>query len=475
MPRLPLRRRHATVMLLATLGLAGCASLPAPATPPQAGVAVPVAWSAGAGTREPASLADWWQRLGDPVLGGLVRDALQANTDIESARAALRQARALAEVQAGAGASLDASGSAQRARSASRAATNSVGVGIDASWEPDLFGGRRAATRAAELDASASAATLGDVQVSVAAEVALNYVTLRATEARLAIALDNLASQQETLQITQWRVQAGLATSLEAEQARAAAEQTRAQSQSLATSAQQSRHAIALLTGRSPDALVLPAGRIPQADAELALAFPADTLRQRPDVRAAEDAAAAAAQRVAKADADRYPSLRLSGSLGLSALTLSGLSGPGSVASAILASVAWPVYDGGAARGQLRAQQAAYEQAGARYRAAVLTALKDVEDALVALRGDRERLATLRAAAEAAGNAALLARQRYASGLVDFQTVLETQRSQLNAQDSVAAAEAAVATDHVRLYKALGGGWQPDAAVAANDPSPVTK
>lgn len=473
MPPLPLRH-HVSAVLLAALALAGCASLSAPASDAQAGVAVPAGWSAGAGTREPAALADWWQRFGDPVLAGLVRDAQAANTDIESARAALRQARALAQVQAAAGLTVDASGSAQRGRSASQSATNSFGVGIDASWEPDVFGGRRASTRAAELDASASAASLGDVQVSVAAEVALNYMTLRATETRLAIALDNLASQQETLQITQWRVQAGLATSLEAEQARAAAEQTRAQSQSLATSAQQSRHALALLTGRSADALVLPAGTIPQAGGELALAFPAETLRQRPDVRAAEFDALAAAQRVVRADADRYPSLRLSGSLGLSALTLSGLTGPGAVASAILASVAWPVVDGGAASAQLRAQQAAYDQARARHRAAVLTALKDVEDALVALRGDRERLATLRSAAEAAGNAALLARQRYSSGLVDFQIVLETQRSQLSAQDGVASAEAAVASDHVRLYKALGGGWQPDTATAAAESSPVT-
>lgn len=475
MPSTPLAR-HASTLLMATLALAGCASLPVPATDARAGVVVPAGWSAGAGSREAGPAADWWQGFGDAALTGLVREALAANTDIESARAGLRQARALADVQGAAGASIGLSGSAQRSRSVSQPATNSWRAGFDASWEPDVFGGRRAATRAAELDVDASAATLGDVQVSVAAEVALNYVTLRATEARLAIALDNLASQQETLQITRWRVQAGLATSLEAEQARAAAEQTRAQSQSLATSAQQSRHALALLTGRSVDALALPAGPIPQAGSTLALAFPAETLRQRPDVRAAEYDAQSAAQRVAQADAGRYPSFRLSGSLGLAALTLSGLTGPGAVASAILASVSWPVYDGGAANAQLRAQQAAYDQARARHRAAVLTALKDVEDALVALRGDRERLETLRAAAEAADNAALLARQRYASGLVDFQTVLETQRSQLSAQDSVASAQAAVASDHVRLYKALGGGWQPDgASAAAEPPSPVTR
>lgn len=180
-------------------------------------------------------------------------------------------------------------------------------------------------------------------------------------------------------------------------------------------------------------------------------------------MRAAELKVGAAAQRVVSADAARYPSFSLSGSLGLSALTLSGL-GSGGAATALLAGVSVPLFDGGAGKAQVRAQQAALDQARAAHRAAVLVALKDVEDALAALRGDRERLATLRSAAEAAGNAALLARQRYASGLVDFQTVLETQRSQLGAQDSVASAIADLAGDHVRLYKALGGGWSPDAA-----------
>ncbi|MBX3607338.1 MAG: efflux transporter outer membrane subunit [Piscinibacter sp.] len=470
------RPRSGPVALLAALALAGCATLGAPVTAPQAGVAVPAAWSAGGGTRNAASLADWWRRFDDPTLTGLVGDALAANTDIESARAALRQARALADVQtARNGPALSVSGSAGRNRAASQLASNSFRAGFDASWEPDVFGGNRAAAAASGLDAQASAATLGDVQVSVAAEVALAYITLRSNGARLAIAQANLESQQETQQITQWRVQAGLATSLEAEQARAAVEQTRAQTVSLATAAQQSRHQLALLTGRTVDALSLGGGTLPQAPADLALAFPADTLRQRADVRSAALAADAAAQRIVQADAARYPSFNLSGSLGLSALTLSGLSGPGSVASALLASVSAPLFDGGAGRAQVQAQQAAYEQSRTRLRATVLSALKDVEDALVALRGDRERLATLRVAAEAADNAALLARQRYSSGLVDFQTVLETQRSQLSAQDNVAAAEADVAADHVRLYKALGGGWQPDTPIrAANDPAPAS-
>ncbi len=458
------------------LAMAGCASLRVEPTDASAGVTLPPAWSAGAAARDATPLAQWWQRFGDATLTSLIEQALAANTDVASAQAALRQARALAQVQqARLGPSVGASASAQRSQSDGGGGSNLFRAGFDASWEPDIFGGQHAARDASALDTEASAASLGDVQVSVAAEVAQGYIALRNAERRLAIARENLASQQETLQITQWRVQAGLATSLEAEQARTSVEQTRAQIPALQTTIAQSRHGLALLTGRTVAELSLPeGGALPQPADDLALAFPADTLRQRPDVRAAEARVGAAAQRVVQADAARYPSFSLSGTLGLSALTLSGLTGGGALAASLLGGVSAPIFDGGAARAQVSAQQAALDQARAAHRASVLTALKDVEDALVALQGDREKLARLRDAAEAADNAALLARQRYASGLVDFQTVLTTQRTQLSAQDSVAAGDADVASDHVRLFKALGGGWTPlppasSAASASND------
>lgn len=155
--------------------------------------------------------------------------------------------------------------------------------------------------------------------------------------------------------------------------------------------------------------------------------------------------------------------------MGLSALTLSGLgSGGATLANALLASISMPLFDGGATRARIEAQDAAVEQARIAYESAVLTALQDVEDALVSLRGDRERLEKLQVAAEAAANAELLARQRYSSGLIDFSAVLDTQRTLLSAQDSLASARATLSADHVRLYKALGGGWQPDTAPTAS-------
>jgi outer membrane protein TolC len=168
----------------------------------------------------------------------------------------------------------------------------------------------------------------------------------------------------------------------------------------------------------------------------------------------------AALARVSQADAARMPSFRLSGSLGLSALTLGGLGGSAALLNSLFAGLSLPVFDGGALDAQLRAQQAAYTQARIDYEATVLAALAEVEDALVALAADRERLVRQQNAAEAAANAALLAQNRYESGLIDFQVVLDTQRTLLSTQDSVAATVASLGADHVRLYKALGGGWQ---------------
>jgi NodT family efflux transporter outer membrane factor (OMF) lipoprotein len=405
----------------------------------------------------------WWKRFNDPLLSTLVTNALQANTTVRSAQAALQQSRALRDVQnAGLLPGVSASGSAQRGRSGGNDAINSFKAGLDASWEPDVFGGKHSALNAAEADAQAAQASLSDVEVSVAAEVALAYIQLRGQQAQLMIARSNLESQMETQQLTDWRAQAGLITSLEVEQARTASEQTSAQIPTLEASIEKTSHSLAVLTGQAPaslQALLKDPLDIPQAAENLALDIPAQTLRQRPDVRAAELRVQSALQRVSAADAARYPGFSISGSVGLNALTLGALTNGASVASALLAGVSVPLFDGGAGRAQVLGQEAALEQARSSYQSVVLTALKDVEDALVSLAGDRTRLTHLKSAAAAADNAAQLARNRFNSGLIDFQTVLQTQRTLLTTQDNVASTTADIGTDHVRLYKALGGGW----------------
>jgi NodT family efflux transporter outer membrane factor (OMF) lipoprotein len=442
-----------------TIALTGCAGTTAPALTADGGFAVPAAWSLD--ERGSASLASWWRGFGDALLVELVEAAQVANTDVRTAQANLRQARALRdEADAGLWPSIGASVSAQRIRPGSG---NSFQAGFDASWEPDLFGATAHSVAAGEAAAQASAATLSSTQVTIAAEVAVDYLQLRGTQARAAYARENLRTQEETLQIARWREQAGLGTSLETSQAASAVEQTRAQLPLLEASIAQTRHALAVLTAQPPaalDARLGPDAPLPQPPADIAVAIPARTLLQRPDVLAAEWNLRAQAERVAQADAQRLPSIDLRASLAWSAATLGSL---GSVAAArsIVASASQTLFDHGRRNAQLQAQQAAFEAAQESYRAKVLAALQDVEDALAALASSKQRVASLQAALLATRDAALLANNRYTSGLIDFQVVLDTQRTLLNVQDSVAGAQTDLATNHVRLYKALGGGWTP--------------
>ncbi|NRR34387.1 TolC family protein, partial [Oxalobacteraceae bacterium] len=344
-------------------------------------------------------------------------------------------------------------------------ASNAYHLGFDASWEPDLFGANGHALAAEQASLGASALTLADVQVSVAAEVARAYIGLRGVQARLGIAGANLASQQEIERLTGWRAQAGLMSELELLQARSATELAAAQLPALRVSQAQWMHSLAVLCGQPPaalDAELGAPGAIPAAAPELALSLPAATLAQRPDVRAAAHRLAAARARVGQADAARYPSLRLEGSLGLNGL---GLGGGGSLLRTLLASVAGKAFDSGAGDARLQAQRGALAQAQAAHLAALLTALQEVEDGLAVLAGDQARAGHLRRAAASAAQAALLARQRYASGLADYQSVLETQRTLYAAEDGLALNSADLGTDLVRLYKALGGGWEPGAEV----------
>lgn len=442
---------------------------------------VPAQWAAPLPPAGQPVQADWWRVFHDEPLTGLVTQALQANTSVRTAQAALQQARALRDVaQANQGLTLGASGSAQRSQVGDNTPGNTWRAGLDARWEADVFGRLASATAASQADVQAAVANVGQVRVSLAAEVATNYIELRGLQARLAIARQNLVAQQDTLQLTDWRVQVGLASSIDLEQARAAVAQTQAQLPALDNSLAQTVQALAVLTGQplaDVQRLLAHAQPVPQPDATLALAFPADTLRQRPDVRTAEHRIQAAWARLAQADAARYPSLSLSGSLGLGAARWSDLFDITALTRTLLASVSGTLWDGGAARAQVQAQQAALEQARIGYEATVLAALQDVKNALNALRYNRERMERLQAAAQAASNANLLARQRYASGLIDFRTVLDTQRTLLSAQSELETARATHSADHVRLYKALGGGWtpSPDGTVAtASGSSAVT-
>lgn len=477
-----MRTTTTLVCLAAGLALAGCASLKRPDAP-AADPSAPAAWTASAlPAAAPASAAesgastapavvqasaDWWRHFNDPTLAELVSRSLGANTDVRAATVRLRQARASRDLAAAALLpSVGAGASAQRSRSESSSGSGSgtsrqYRAAFDAAWEADLWGGARAGVRAAEADVQAGAATLGQTQVALAAEVAAAYVELRSAQARLASAKTNLASQEHTLRITQWRAEAGFVTRLDVEQQQTTVAQTRAQLPALQASIEQSMNAIAVLTGQAPGTLhtrLAAAAPVPAADIAIAADIPAAVLARRADVQAADARVRAAAARIDELDAQRLPTLRLSGSIGLSALSLSAL-GSGAGFASVLAAVDLPLVDGGRLRAQVGAQEAAYDQARIDRRAVVLAALREVEDALVALRSAREQLEHQQAAVTAARNAARLADQRYASGLADITSVLLTQRTLLSAEDAVVAGTAALATQQVRLFKALGGGW----------------
>ena len=408
----------------------------------------------------------WWVKFHDPLLYTLVRQTLSDNLTIKTAQTALRQAWALRDIAAAAlSPTLIGSASAQQSRSNEIGKSNLFQINATGNWVPDIFGAAHSGQNAAENAAISMNASLNDTKVMIAAEVGLTYIAMRNAQIRLAIAQANLLNQEETLHITQWRQQAGLLTVLEVEQARAAVEQTKATLPQLQITISQNQYTLAMLTGQSPAMLkkiLTPVQAVPQADGELAINIPSDVLRQRADVKAAEYNVRAATERVSQAEAERLPSFSLGGLIGVSALTAGMLGDGSSVVSSLLTGVSLPIFDGGARRAQVTLQQAASDQATIAYENTVLTALSEVENALLALNNDRQRMRSLGVASESAAHALHLVNQRYRSGLVDLQVVLQTELTQLLTQDAFANTNALVSSDQIRLYKALGGGWQDD-------------
>jgi NodT family efflux transporter outer membrane factor (OMF) lipoprotein len=410
----------------------------------------------------PADLARWWERFDDPLLTRLIDEASAGNLDLAVAAARLVQAReAVVQARAGLVPTVGASGGAGRNIGDGNDRT-SFDVGADASWEIDLFGRIARGVEAAGAEAEAVRLDREALRVAIAAEVASNYMQARLAQERLALARDTLVIADDNLQIAGWRVQAGLVSSLDSEQARAARAQTAAAIPAIETAFAGATYRLAVLTGRAPGALTetLSAPQpIPQGPGEVAVGIPADTLRQRPDIRASERALAAATARIGVAEAQLYPGLRLSGNIGTAAFSLGGLFD--AIGGAIFAGIDQTLFDGGRLRSQLRSQQAATEGALASYRQSVLTALEDVENALVQLDAARRRQAQFAIAFDAASNSALLARTQYRAGLTDFQTLLEAERSLLSARDGIAGTRGDEALALVQLYRALGGGWDP--------------
>lgn len=454
-----------------TLLLGGCASIGKPDATPS--LAIPQAWSNAAASVSPSPqlAGEWWCQFNDPVLDELIAAALKAAPDMRTAQAQLRQARATRDLeQANLYPSLGVSASASRSKSGTQAGgtgkTQSLyATGFDASWEPPILGGQRDAVAGAEADQAASQASLTATHVSLIAEVALEYATLRTYQQQLTLTRDNVASQAETLQITEWRQQAGLTTVLSVEQGRTALEQSRALIPAIEINRAAAEHRLAVLTGQAPGALasqLREAKPLPTAPDTIAVGIPADTIRQRPDIRAAEHKLLAEVARGAEQRAARYPSLSLSGTLGWKAFSLGALGGGDAVAGSLLGGLAMSLFDGGRIRSRIAIQDAVQEQALVSWESSILSALEEVENALVAYARGKERVEARRRAAASARSAAQLARTLFEAGAVDFMQVLDAQRTRLSAEEGLASAEGDLLVAVIRLYKAMGGGWRND-------------
>lgn len=430
-----------------------------------------------------AELAAWWQRFGDPRLDVLVARAVAQNLDVQAAAARIREARAR-EIVAGAASKprVDAQGSVARQRISENAIPVPPGsggggggsfglpgsefttfrVGFDASWEIDLFGRTRRSVEAAHARSGVALWNRRDVQVSVAAEVADAYLTLRTLQQRIATAEAELVRQQRFERLVAARVRGGLITGQDLEQQRSERSTAAAALPLLQAQAEAQIHALGVLTGATPEALIAelsPSKALPPAPPEIPVGLPSDLLRRRPDIRAAERELAASTADIGVAVADLYPRFSLTAAPALVSTALASLLEWGSRAFSVAAAVDWPLLNGGRARGNIAVANARQSQALIAYRKSVLRALQDVEDALSRSGGDRRQLADLEEAHRTAARAEDIARTRYRGGLVTYSDVLLAQARRLKLEDQLTETRGNLARDTVALFKALGGGW----------------
>lgn len=435
-------------------------------------VPVPGDWLAPAASGKSlntSALTKWWKRFDDPVMNELITGALRNSPDLQTALSRIEVSRASWGVErAGLLPSVNGGVSARASRGDSRStgtfSSNSSGASIDAGWEVDLFGRKRLSLQAAGADIARTTEDYYAAQVSLAAEVAEAYVDLRQSEAQLAVNERSIASRNETLQLTKWLEEAGMGDALATQQTVSTLEQVKASIPSLKQSIEQTRNRLAVLCGRTPGALnplLSKSKTLPKLPAKIAVGIPADTLRQRPDVQAAERNLEGAILRTASAKKQRLPSLNLSGSLGIDALKAGKLFSPETTVGSIVGSLTAPIFDAGRIKQNINIQTEQQKQSFLAYESTVLNALSEVENALIAMQRVNERIEILERATTAAKQAAEFASLQYEAGQIDILNVLESQRTLLSLESQRVDTLANEISTHIQLYKALGGGWSP--------------
>lgn len=473
--------------LFVTLLLSGCFAVGPDYERPK--IPVPRQWTetTAATGSQPAQPDKWWKTFNDPVLDKLISDAIASNLDLKLALERVKDARALRSATIAAGLpSIDAKSNVSRrfnnsSSPASQTGTSSAGggfgignqfinifqMGFDAQWELDFFGGVRRAVEAADATIDVEVENSRDVLVTLLGDVARNYVELRANQRLIAITRENLHAQQETQELTQIRQQTGLASMLEVAQAQAQAATTEAQLPNYETAVKQSIHALSVLLGKAPGALAIQLdqqGVIPTIAAKMITNLPSELLQRRPDIRRAERQLAVANASVGVATAELYPKINLAAFIGLQNTTITDFTPIGKSWSAA-SSLTMPIFNWGKLNANIKSKKAQFEQVFLTYQSTVLSAFKEVEDALIAYSKEQERHKALAKAVEANQLAVQLANERYQRGLTAFLDVLISQTALYQAQTLLVVSESTLSSNLIALYKSLGGGWETEAIV----------
>lgn len=456
-------RTDSILAAIAIASLSACAVGPEYAKPNSD---VPQRYSESAEPKQPrGDLTRWWRTFRDPLLDGLVDEAVAGNLDVAAAGARIRAARATRREAVGATLPF-LQGTALADQSKFAGPGGEVAwqfqVGLDASWELDLFGGRRRAVEAAGYGVGAADNDLRATLMTLIGDVALNYVEMRGAQARIALAKRTAASQRETVKLTRGKFDAGSSSNLDVANANALATTTEAQIPLLETSRALSVHRLGVLLGREPGALVARLARpsrIPSPTRPIHPGFPADLLSRRPDVARAERLLAQATANIGVADAALYPSVNLTGSISSSASRIGDLGKGSTIGWSWGPTLTVPLFAGGSLVAAVDVADAQRDQSHLAFQAIVLTAMEDVENALVALAQDHIRERRLGEAARSYGEAASLSRTLWQAGTSGFLDVLDAERSRYSAEDSLIQSRVAIAADAIALSKALGGGW----------------
>ena len=409
---------------------------------------------------------EWWRQFGDPVLDQLVAEAQRLNPGVRTAGLRIMEARAQLGI---AGSGLypqlqQLNGEALRVRNRGSDGRNAAfwsgSLAFDLAWELDFWGKFKRGIESADAAYFASIAQYDDVQVLVAAQAASLYASIRTTELRLRIANENAAIQQRSLEITEKLFRSGNDSELDVQQARSQYLGTLATIPEIESSLRQTRNALCALLARPPDALPELQGgsaKIPEVRLEVIVDIPAEMLRRRPDVRAAEMQLAAQSAQIGISEAALYPSIALAGSVGLSATSIGS---PASTLSlAFGPALVWNVFDHGRMTNQVLVQDARFQQLYEQYQDVLLRAARELDDAASGFAYTRAQVGILRDTVKAARRSLDIATVQYREGLVDFQRVLDSQRALFSAQESLVASQGGVVQYLIAVYKAMGGGW----------------